>query len=133
MKVLMVFGTRPEAIKMAPVARALAESKDIHLTICLTGQHRELLAGVMEVFGLRADYDLAIMRPKQDLTYITAAVLTGLDPVLATERPDWVLVHGDTTTALAAALAAFYQGCRIGHVEAGLRTGDMQRPWPEEM
>src|SRR5207249_5482193 len=101
--------------------------------ICLTGQHRDMLAGILNFFGLAADHDLAIMQPEQDLTYVTAAVLTGVQRVLAVERPDWVLVHGDTTTALAAALAAFYAGCRIGHVEAGLRTGDLRRPWPEGM
>jgi UDP-N-acetylglucosamine 2-epimerase (non-hydrolysing) len=133
MRILTVFGTRPEAIKMAPVVCALNEAGGLHLTLCLTGQHRAMVAGVMEAFGLKADYDLAIMRPKQDLAYVTAAVLTGFDAVLAEERPDWVLVHGDTTTAMAAAMAAFYRGYRIAHVEAGLRTGDMQRPWPEEM
>src|SRR5260370_30356209 len=90
-------------------------------------------AGILDLFGLAADHDLAIMQPEQDLVYVTAAVLTGVQRVIAAERPDWVLVHGDTTTALAAALAAFYAGCRIGHVEAGLRTGDLRRPWPEEM
>jgi UDP-N-acetylglucosamine 2-epimerase (non-hydrolysing) len=133
MKVLVVFGTRPEAIKMAPVVKALATSPLISPVICLTGQHREMLAGVLDFFGLSAAHDLSIMQPEQDLAYVTAAVLGGLQGVLAAERPDWVLVHGDTTTALAAALAAFYAGCRIGHVEAGLRTGDLRRPWPEEM
>src|SRR5262249_15991521 len=133
MKILMVFGTRPEAIKMAPVACALRDANGIDFRLCLTGQHREMLAGVMDLFDLKADYDLAIMRAKQDLAYITASVLTELDPVLASERPDWVLVHGDTTTAMAAAMGAFYRGNRIGHIESGLRTGDMQQPWPEEM
>jgi UDP-N-acetylglucosamine 2-epimerase (non-hydrolysing) len=133
MKVLIVFGTRPEAIKMAPVVKALAESAELHPVLCLTGQHRDMLDGVLEFFGLTADHDLAIMQPEQDLFYLTTAVLAGLQPVLAAERPDWVLVNGDTTTTLAASLAAFYSGCRIGHVEAGLRTGDLRRPWPEEM
>jgi len=133
MKVLVVFGTRPEAIKMAPVVKALAASEAIRPVICLTGQHRDMLAGILDFFGLTADHDLRVMRPEQDLTYVTNAVLAGMQRVLAAEAPDWVLVHGDTTTALAAALAAFYAGCRIGHVEAGLRTGDMHRPWPEEM
>ena len=133
MKVLVVFGTRPEAIKMAPVVRALAGCKTIEPVICLTGQHREMLSGILEFFGLRADHDLAIMKPGQDLGYVTTAVLSGVQRVLAEERPDWLLVHGDTTTALAAALAGFYAGCRTGHVEAGLRTGDRRRPWPEEM
>jgi UDP-N-acetylglucosamine 2-epimerase (non-hydrolysing) len=133
MKVLVVFGTRPEAIKMAPVVKALAASAAIHPVICLTGQHRDMLAGILEFFGLSADHDLSIMQPEQDLAYVTAAVLGGVQRVLSAEQPDWVLVHGDTTTALAAALAAFYAGCRIGHIEAGLRTGDLRRPWPEEM
>jgi UDP-N-acetylglucosamine 2-epimerase (non-hydrolysing) len=133
LKVLTVFGTRPEAIKMAPVVKALAASAMLRPVVCLTGQHRDMLAGILDFFGLTADHDLAIMQPEQDLSYVTAAVLTGLQPVLAAERPDWVLVHGDTTTALAASLAAFYAGCRIGHVEAGLRTGDLRQPWPEEM
>jgi UDP-N-acetylglucosamine 2-epimerase (non-hydrolysing) len=133
MKILVVFGTRPEAIKMAPVVTALAASEVLHPVICLTGQHRDMLAGVLDFFGLTADHDLSIMQPEQDLTYVTNAVLAGMQRVLAAEAPDWVLVHGDTTTALAAALAAFYARCRIGHVEAGLRTGDLTQPWPEEM
>ena len=118
---------------MAPVAKALMACEAIRPVICLTGQHRDMLAGVMDFFGLTAGHDLSIMKPEQDLVYVTRAVLAGLQPVLAAERPDWVLVHGDTTSALAAALAAFYAGCRIGHVEAGLRTGDLRQPWPEEM
>ena len=118
---------------MAPVVKALAASAALRPIMCLTGQHRDMLAGILGFFGLTADHDLAIMQPEQDLFYVTVAVLTGLQQVLAAERPDWVLVHGDTTTALAAALAAFYAGCRIGHVEAGLRTGDLRQPWPEEM
>ncbi|MBV9826234.1 MAG: UDP-N-acetylglucosamine 2-epimerase (non-hydrolyzing) [Alphaproteobacteria bacterium] len=133
MKVLVVFGTRPEAIKMAPVIKALTERSDVETVTCSTGQHRSMLSGVLDFFGLRADHDLAIMRPDQDLTYVTAAVLNGLKKVIAAEKPDWLLVHGDTTTAMAATLAGFYAGCRVGHVEAGLRTRDMQRPWPEEM
>src|SRR5229473_7892985 len=133
MKILTVFGTRPEAIKMAPVVKALMASAALHPVLCLTGQHRDMLAGILDFFGLAADHDLAIMQPEQDLVYVTAAVLTGVQRVIAMEKPDWVLVHGDTTTALAAALAAFYAGCRIGHVEAGLRTGDLRQPWPEEM
>jgi UDP-N-acetylglucosamine 2-epimerase (non-hydrolysing) len=133
MKVLVVFGTRPEAIKMAPVVTALAASGTLRPVICLTGQHRDMLSGILDFFGLTADHDLRIMQPEQDLVYVTTAVLTGVQRVLAAEQPDWVLVHGDTTSALAASLAAFYAGCRIGHVEAGLRTGDMHQPWPEEM
>jgi UDP-N-acetylglucosamine 2-epimerase (non-hydrolysing) len=133
MKILVVFGTRPEAIKMAPVVKALAGCDTIKPVVCLTGQHHEMLAGILAFFGLKADYDLAIMKPGQDLVYVTTAVLRGVQRVLADEQPDWLLVHGDTTTAMAAALAGFYAGCRIGHVEAGLRTGDLRRPWPEEM
>jgi UDP-N-acetylglucosamine 2-epimerase len=133
MKVLLVLGTRPEAIKMAPLARALRLDRAIRPVLCLTGQHREMLSGVLEFFGLVPDYDLAIMRPQQDLAYVTGAVLAGVQRIIEAERPDWMLVQGDTTTALAAALAAFYARCPIGHVEAGLRTGDPHRPWPEEM
>jgi UDP-N-acetylglucosamine 2-epimerase (non-hydrolysing) len=133
MKVLVVFGTRPEAIKMAPVVRALAAAAAIRPVVCVTGQHREMLAGILDFFGIAADHDLAIMKPEQDLAYVTTAVLQGVQRVLGAERPDWVLVHGDTTTTLAATLAAFYAGVRIGHVEAGLRTGDLKQPWPEEM
>src|SRR5438105_440033 len=100
MKVLIVFGTRPEAIKMAPVAKALAASNTIEPVICLTGQHRDMLAGVMEFFRLAPDHDLSIMRPEQDLAHVTTAVLSGMHRVLAAEKPDWVLVHGDTTTAM---------------------------------
>jgi UDP-N-acetylglucosamine 2-epimerase (non-hydrolysing) len=133
MKVVLAFGTRPEAIKMAPVVRALAACESIRPCVCLTGQHRDMVLGILDFFGIAAAHDLAIMRPEQDLVHVTSAVLEGMQRVIAAERPDWVLVHGDTTTALAAALAAFYAGCRIGHVEAGLRTGDLKRPWPEEM
>src|SRR5512146_681362 len=133
MKVVVVFGTRPEAIKMAPVVRALASAPSITPVVCLTGQHRDMLAGILDFFGIAADHDLAIMKAGQDLVHVTTAVLQGIARVLAAERPDWVLVHGDTTSALAAGLAAFYAGCRIGHVEAGLRTGDLRQPWPEEM
>ena len=118
---------------MAPVVNALGASAGLRPVLCLTGQHREMLAGILDFFGLTADHDLSIMKPQQDLTSVTNAVLAGMQRVLAAEQPDWVLVQGDTTTALAAALAAFYAGCRIGHVEAGLRTGDMHQPWPEEM
>jgi UDP-N-acetylglucosamine 2-epimerase (non-hydrolysing) len=133
MKVLVVFGTRPEAIKMAPVVRALIAADGVHPVVCVTGQHREMLSGILDFFGIAADHDLAIMKPEQDLAYVTTAVLQGVQRVLTAERPDWVLVHGDTTTALAATLAAFYAGVRVGHVEAGLRTGDLKQPWPEEM
>ncbi len=133
MKVLVVFGTRPEAIKMAPVIRALRGTDGITPVVCVTGQHRDMVTGVLGFFAIDPDHDLAIMRPGQDLTYVTTAVLAGMQQVIAAEQPDWVLVHGDTTSAMAAAMAAFYAGCRIGHVEAGLRSGDLFRPWPEEM
>src|SRR5205807_8032624 len=113
MKILIVFGTRPEAIKMAPVAKALAASDTIRPVICLTGQHREMLAGILNFFSLTPDHDLSIMRPDQDLVHVTTAVLTGMQRVLAMEKPDWVLVHGDTTSAMAAALAAFYAERRL--------------------
>jgi UDP-N-acetylglucosamine 2-epimerase (non-hydrolysing) len=131
--VLSVFGTRPEAIKMAPVVRALNQDVAFKSLVCVTGQHREMLDQVLKTFSISADYDLAVMKPGQDLTDITTSVMLALRPVLKDLKPDWVLVHGDTTTALAASLAAFYAGCRIAHVEAGLRTRDILRPWPEEM
>ena len=118
---------------MAPVLKALAVSPDIHPVICLTGQHRDMLTNILKFFGLQPDHNLAIMRPEQDLVHITTAVLTGVQRVIVAEQPDWVVVHGDTTTAMAAAMAGFYAGRRIAHVEAGLRTGDLRQPWPEEM
>ena len=133
LRVLSVFGTRPEAIKMAPVVAALAAASDIESRVCATGQHREMLDQVLSLFRITTDYDLAVMRPAQNLGEVTAAVLTGLDGILSEFQPDLVLVHGDTTTALAASLAAFYRRIPIGHVEAGLRTGDIQSPWPEEL
>lgn len=133
MKILSVFGTRPEAIKMAPVIGALQRHPGVESTICLTAQHRSMLDQVIDLFGLRADFDLNLMADNQGLTHITSAVLTGLEPILREVKPDRVLVHGDTATTLAAALAAFYGHVPVGHVEAGLRTGDMMAPWPEEM
>ena len=133
MKILSVFGTRPEAIKMAPLVKTLEASAGIDSRICVTGQHREMLDQVLEIFEIVPDHDLAVMKPNQDLTGVTTEVLLGLRDILASEQPDWVLVHGDTTTSMAATLAAFYARCKIGHVEAGLRTGDMMSPWPEEM
>lgn len=133
MKVLSVFGTRPEAIKMAPVLRALSDAKDLESRVCITGQHREMLDQVLELFQVTPDHDLEVMRAAQSLTHITSAVLTGMEAVLTEEQPDWVLVHGDTTTTMAAALAAYYQRVPVGHVEAGLRTGNIYSPWPEEM
>lgn len=133
MHVLTVFGTRPEAIKLAPVVRALAARPGVAHTLCVSGQHREMLDQVLKIFGLAPDHDLAIMRPGQDLTHVTTAVLEQLAPVLETVRPDWVIVQGDTTTAFAASLAAFYRKIRVAHVEAGLRTHNILSPWPEEM
>lgn len=132
-KVLTVFGTRPEAIKMAPVVRALAEAAGVDARVCVTAQHRQMLDQVLDLFGIVPDYDLDLMKPGQDLTDITANVLGGLRPVLAEFQPDIVLVHGDTSTTLAASLAAYYQRIPVGHVEAGLRTGDILSPWPEEV
>lgn len=132
-RVLSVFGTRPEAIKMAPVVRALQRSADIESRLCVTGQHREMLDAVLDLFDLRPDHDLDLMRPGQDLFDVTGGVLLGLREVLRSEHPDLLLVHGDTTTCFAAALAAFYEGIPVGHVEAGLRTGDLKRPFPEEL
>jgi UDP-N-acetylglucosamine 2-epimerase (non-hydrolysing) len=134
MKVLSVFGTRPEAIKMAPVIAELRrQAGRASSVICVTAQHREMLDQVLALFDLRPDYDLDLMRADQSLAATTAGVLTGLDDVLVRERPDWVLTQGDTTTAMAATLAAFYRGIRIGHVEAGLRTWDRRHPFPEEI
>ncbi len=133
MKVLIVFGTRPEAIKMAPVVKAFRADPAFDTTVCVTGQHREMLDQVLALFDITPDIDLAIMKRGQTLTDVTVATLSGLAPVFASNRPDAVLVHGDTTTAMAAAMAAFYAHIPVGHVEAGLRTGDLQAPWPEEM
>lgn len=131
-RVLSVFGTRPEAIKMAPVISALSKA-GLDSRTCVTGQHREMLDQVLTLFDIRPDYDLNIMRPGQDLNAVTAKVLQGLRPIVSDFEPDLVLVHGDTTTTMAAALAAFHAGRAVGHVEAGLRTGDIAAPWPEEM
>ncbi len=132
MKVLTVFGTRPEAIKMAPLVHALAGDTYFESRVCVTAQHREMLDQVLKLFDIKPDYDLDIMRPGQGLTEITCRILEGLKPVLEDFKPDVVLVHGDTTTTLATSLAAFYQRIPVGHVEAGLRTGDIYSPWPEE-
>lgn len=131
-KVLMVFGTRPEAIKMCPLVLECRKRKEIECVVCLTGQHREMLRQAMEVFHVTADYNLDIMQPGQSLSAIMVNVINGLDEVLRTERPDIVLVHGDTTTSFAAGLAAFHRMIPVGHVEAGLRTYDMSSPFPEE-
>ncbi|OGR61097.1 MAG: UDP-N-acetylglucosamine 2-epimerase [Elusimicrobia bacterium GWA2_69_24] len=132
-KILCIFGTRPEAVKLAPVVRALRGSPSFSVQVCVTAQHRRMLDQVLEAFAIRPDFDLDLMRPAQSLSGLTAAVLRALDPVLARVRPDWALVQGDTTTTLTAALAAFYHKVPVAHVEAGLRTGDLGRPWPEEL
>lgn len=132
-RVMLVFGTRPEAIKMAPIIRRLARTPGLVPQVCVTAQHRRMLDQVLELFGIRPDHDLDIMRNAQGLTYVTTAVLEGLAPVFAAARPDRVLVQGDTTTTFAAALAAFYARIPVGHVEAGLRTWNVHSPWPEEM
>ncbi len=131
-KVLMAFGTRPEAIKMCPLVIELKKSERLETIVCVTGQHREMLWQVLDIFGIVPDYDLDIMKKGQDLFDITSDVLKGMKDVLEREKPDIVLVHGDTTTAYAAALAAFYKQIPVGHVEAGLRTYDMSSPYPEE-
>ena len=133
-KVMLVFGTRPEAIKMAPLVKEFQKwPEDFETIVCVTGQHREMLDQVLHIFDIRPDYDLDIMKQGQDLYDVTARVLTGMRDVLKKASPDIVLVHGDTTTSTAAALAAFYQQIPVGHVEAGLRTHNIYSPWPEEM
>jgi UDP-N-acetylglucosamine 2-epimerase (non-hydrolysing) len=131
-KVLTVFGTRPEAIKMAPLVHALAADEHFDARVCVTAQHREMLDQVLGLFEITPDYDLNIMKPGQSLNDITTAILTGVKPVLEEFKPDVVLVHGDTATTFATALAAYYQQIPVGHVEAGLRTGNIYSPWPEE-
>lgn len=132
-KIMAIFGTRPEAIKMCPLVIELRKREGVEVKVCVSGQHREMLSEVLDAFGVRPDYDLAIMRRGQTLTDVTVGVLRGMERVLETELPDAVLVHGDTTTALAAALACFYRGVPVGHVEAGLRTYDIHSPYPEEL
>ncbi len=133
MKVLVVLGTRPEAIKLAPVVRELAARQGFECRVCVTGQHREMLTQVLDLFELQPDWNLDVMRPDQDLAYLTGAVLSGVGKIVASFRPDRVIVQGDTTTSFAAALAAFYHRVPIAHVEAGLRTGNIYAPWPEEV
>ncbi len=133
MRILTVFGTRPEAIKMAPVVNALERTPGVQSRVCVTAQHRDMLDQVLELFGIRPDYDLNVMQNNQGLTHITAAVLSGMEAILDDFQPDRVLVHGDTTSTFAASLAAFYRKVPVGHVEAGLRTGNIYAPWPEEM
>jgi UDP-N-acetylglucosamine 2-epimerase (non-hydrolysing) len=131
-KVLLVFGTRPEAIKMAPLVKAFEKENLLQSKVCVTAQHREMLDQVLDMFDIKPDYDLNIMKPGQDLFDVTSNVLLGMKDVLTDFTPDVVLVHGDTTTTSACSLAAFYHKIKVGHVEAGLRTGDIYSPWPEE-
>jgi UDP-N-acetylglucosamine 2-epimerase (non-hydrolysing) len=133
-RILIIFGTRPEAIKLCPLVRQLRLSPDAYtVKVCVTAQHREMLDHALDAFSIQPDYDLDLMQPRQTLAGLTARILAALDPVLETERPDLVIVQGDTTTTLAGALAAFYREIPVAHVEAGLRTGDMTQPFPEEM
>lgn len=133
MKVMSVFGTRPEAIKMCPLVKELEKAEGIESVVCLTGQHREMLQQVIDIFDTKVKYNLDIMKPRQTLTTITSSILEKMEPILIEEKPDIVLVHGDTTTSFVVALAAFYQQIPVGHVEAGLRTFDKYSPFPEEM
>jgi UDP-N-acetylglucosamine 2-epimerase (non-hydrolysing) len=133
MRVLSIFGTRPEAVKMAPVVLRLRQTPGIESLVCVTAQHRQMLDQVLETFCITPDFDLNLMQPDQSLAQLTAAIFTHLDPVLKQVRPDWILVQGDTTTVMAAALLAFYNRIRVGHVEAGLRTHDRWQPFPEEI
>lgn len=133
MRILTVFGTRPEAIKMIPTIKAFEGISGIESIVCVTAQHRQMLDGVLDFFGIVPDIDLNLMQPGQSLAELTTRILSGMDKVLADTAPDWVLVHGDTTTTLATSLAAFYRQCRIGHVEAGLRSGHLDQPFPEEL
>ena len=131
-KILVVFGTRPEAIKMSSVIHELNNSKKFDVEICVTGQHKEMLDQVLDLFKIEPDYNLNVMTEKQALSTVFSKIIHGMDNVLTEVRPDIVLVHGDTTTTLAATLASFHRGIRVGHVEAGLRTGNLSKPWPEE-
>lgn len=132
-RVMSIFGTRPEAIKMCPLVKEIEADSRLESIVCVTAQHREMLDQVLEVFGISPSYDLDIMQPNQSLSQITTRIINGIEPVLKKARPDIVLVHGDTTTSFAVALAAFYQQIPVGHVEAGLRTYNMYSPFPEEM
>jgi UDP-N-acetylglucosamine 2-epimerase (non-hydrolysing) len=133
-KILFIFGTRPEAIKLCPVVQHMRKlSEHFAVRVCVTAQHREMLDQVLSIFGVTPDYDLGVMQPGQTLYQTTARMIAALEPVIAAEKPDMVLVQGDTTTTLCGGLAAFYANARVGHVEAGLRTGDMRQPFPEEM
>ncbi len=132
-KVFVIFGTRPEAIKTAPVVKALKQAQDVEVEVCVTAQHRQMLDQVPELFAISPDYDLNVMQVGQDLTDVTTSVLQGLRKIFLQSKPNRILVHGDTTTTFASALAAYYQRIPVGHVEAGLRTGDVFSPWPEEI
>jgi UDP-N-acetylglucosamine 2-epimerase (non-hydrolysing) len=132
-KVLFVLGTRPEAVKLSPLIRLAKSDSRFEVLVCSTGQHREMLKPVFELFGIKPDFDFQIMRPGQTLHSVTTGILEGMKDVLQAQKPDWVVVQGDTTTTMAAALAAFYERCRVAHVEAGLRTGDIESPFPEEL
>src|SRR5688572_23885552 len=133
-KILFVFGTRPEAIKLAPVIKAFQQSEDFEVKVCVTGQHRKMLDQVLAFFKIEADFDLALMKPNQTLTDISAEVLKGISAIISTSfKPDYIIVQGDTTTAMAGALAAFYAKVKVIHVEAGLRSDDKLSPFPEEM
>lgn len=131
-KLLVVFGTRPEAIKMAPLVKVLERSSRLDVKVCVTAQHRQMLDQVLQLFEIRPDFDLNLMRPGQTLTQLTCSILQGMEGVFAQYKPDWVLVHGDTSTTLGASLAAYYQQVGVAHVEAGLRTHNLYSPWPEE-
>ena len=132
MKILLVFGTRPEAIKMLPLYHELKKNNNISVSLCVTGQHRNMLDQVLNLFNVKPDFDLKIMQPKQDLTDISVKILSGLRALFESFKPDLVLVHGDTATTFATSLACYYQKIKVGHVEAGLRTNDLYSPWPEE-
>ncbi|MHB8934232.1 MAG: non-hydrolyzing UDP-N-acetylglucosamine 2-epimerase [Bellilinea sp.] len=133
LRIVSIFGTRPEAVKMAPVIKALEHHPAIESKVIVTGQHREMLDQVLDLFAIKPDLDLNLMRPNQDLADLTAGILTTLDPVLKEMQPDWILVQGDTTTVMAASLLGYYNRIRVGHVEAGLRSGDRWQPFPEEI
>jgi UDP-N-acetylglucosamine 2-epimerase (non-hydrolysing) len=133
LKVLSIVGTRPEAIKMAPVIRELGRQDTIVSSVCVTGQHREMLDQVLNLFNIVPDYDLNVMFPNQTLNQLVSRIISALEPLLDSLQPDWILVQGDTTTVMTAAIAARHRKIKIGHVEAGLRTGDMNNPFPEEM
>ena len=130
--ILIVFGTRPEAIKIAPLLHKFTENKDVNVVVCATGQHKEMLSQVLEVFDITVDYNLEVMAANQNLADLSGKILSGIIPILQSEKPDLMLVHGDTTTTLMSAITAFYEGVPVGHVEAGLRSGDLHSPFPEE-